>query len=101
MHPDAAVEVIVCLLLEGQLDIAPNRTATGFFCAAVGRFHDSRAAAGHHCESEPGNGCTHLSSQLVVGILSFDSGRSENGYAWADEMQHPESAQKIAQHAQE
>src|SRR6266436_4030044 len=55
MQPDAVIEVSVGNLLEWQLNIAADRAATDFFCAAVGRFHDAGPAASHHSESESRN----------------------------------------------
>ncbi len=51
MQPYAAIEIGVRRLLRGELDSASNRAATSFFGAAVCRFHDARAAAGHDGES--------------------------------------------------
>src|SRR5438093_11622936 len=52
MHPHAAIEINVCWLLGGQLDRASDRTAGGFFGAAVCRFHDARAASGDYGETK-------------------------------------------------
>ena len=54
---DVEVEVGVAGLLVRQLDGAADRVAAGFLAAAVGRFHDARAAAGDDREAgrrEPG-----------------------------------------------
>src|SRR5207253_8202673 len=64
MQPDTTIEIRVGCLLEWQLDVASNRAASDLFCAAIGRLHDARAAAGHHCEAKPGNSCAHLKSQF-------------------------------------
>ena len=40
-------DIRVGLLFVGQLDVAADGEAVGLHGAAVGRFHDSRAAAGH------------------------------------------------------
>ncbi len=101
MHPHAAIEVSVCRLLGRQLDGASDGAATDFFGAAVRRFHDAGAAAGHDREPEPCNGRAHFSSQLVMRIVAFNSRRAENGYARADEVERAKSAQKIAHHSQE
>src|SRR6266566_9847359 len=101
MHPHAAIEVIVCRLLEGQLNVAADRAATNFLGATVCRLHDARAAAGHHCEPKPRNGRAHFSGEFVMRIVSFNPGRAENGYAWTNEMQYTKTAQKIAHHSQE
>src|ERR1700744_1143061 len=39
-------DVLVRSLLKRQLDIQPDRFATGFFRSAVGCFHDAGASAG-------------------------------------------------------
>jgi hypothetical protein len=88
-------------LLEGQLDIASDRAAADFFGAAVRRFHNARAAAGHNREPEARNGRAHFSSELVMGIVLFDSRRTEDGYARADEVEGAKSTQKIAHHSQQ
>jgi len=38
-------DVLVRALFVGQPDIQPDRLATGLVGAAIGRFHDARAAA--------------------------------------------------------
>src|SRR6266542_1715684 len=101
MHSHAAIEVSVRRLLERQLDVAADRAATDFFGAAVCCFHDAGSAAGHDSESEPRDSSSHFSGELVMRIVSFDSGRSKNGYAWSDKMEYPKTAQEIAHHSQE
>src|SRR6266496_1336526 len=101
MHSHAAIEVSVRRLLGGQLYVAADRAATDFFGAAVCCFHDAGSAAGHYREPEPCDGRAHFSSEFVMRIVSFDSGRSKNGYAWSDKMEDTKSAQKIAHHSQE
>src|SRR6476660_3474616 len=68
MQPDTTIEIHVGSLLEWQLDVASNRAATDLFCAAVGRFHNARAAASHYREAEPGNRRTHFQGQFVMRI---------------------------------
>src|SRR6266566_3965809 len=55
MQPDTTIEIHVGCLLKWQLDVASNRAAADFFCAAIGRLHDTRAATGHNREAKPGN----------------------------------------------
>jgi len=72
MQPYTTIEIHVGYLLEWQLDVASNRAATDLFCAAVGRFHNARAAASHHCEAEPRNRRAHFPRQFVMRIVRFD-----------------------------
>ena len=101
MHSHAAVEIGVRRLLEGQLNITANGAATDFFGATVCRFHNAGPAPGHDCESESRNRRAHFSSELVMRIVAFDSGRAENGHTRADEVKGAKPAQEIAHHFQQ
>src|SRR5437762_10282764 len=100
MHPDAAIEISVCGLLGCQLNVAADGAATGLFGAAVRRFHDPGAAAGHDSESELRDGRAHFPSELAIRIIAFNPSRAENGHTWTDEVQDAKSAQKIAHDSQ-
>src|ERR1700722_9876205 len=78
--------------------LQPTESA-GFLGAAIGRFHDARAAAGHHGESGPGQARTNLAGQLVVGLILRESGRPEYRHARADEMQGSESVEEFPEDA--
>src|SRR4030095_6968100 len=101
MQSDTTIEIHVRYLLEWQRDVASNRATTDLFCAAVGRLHNARAAAGHHRESEPGNRRAHLQGQFVMRIVRLDSRRAEDGYARTNEMKSAISAQEIAHDSQQ
>src|ERR1700745_3674982 len=73
MQPDTTIEIHVGYLLEWQLDGASNCPAPDLFCAAVGRLHNTWAAAGHYREAEPCNRRAHLPGQFVMRIVRFDS----------------------------
>src|SRR5207249_8406260 len=88
-------------LLEWQLNVASDRAAADFFCAAVGRFHDPGSAASHHREAESRNRRAHFSRQLVVRIVRLDTGGAKDGYARPHEMQHAKSVQKIPHHSEQ
>ena len=75
---DSQVDVLVEGLLEGQLDVAPDRKPPSFAGAAVGRLHDAGSASGDDGEAAPGQQRAQPSRLGVHGIGVGDPGRAED-----------------------
>src|SRR5207253_2228803 len=54
LHRDESIKIRIGILLGRQFDIATDGGTARFASPAIGRFHDSRAAARHHSESKIG-----------------------------------------------
>src|SRR6266700_1757898 len=101
MHPHALIQIGVCRLLGRKLDIAANRATTDLFRATVGCFHDAGPAASHDSEPEPGNGCAHFSSELVIRVVTLNPGRAKDGHTRTDKVESAKSAQEITHHSEQ
>ncbi len=71
------------------------------FRAAIGRFHQAWAGAGHNGKAKSGDARAHLTGELIFRCVGFDPSRAKNGHARADKMKHPETAQKIRHDSKE
>ena len=93
---DPAIQVGILLLFDRQRDIASDRPSAGLAGPTIGRLHQSRAAAGHHRESQTGDPRAEVPSDLIVGMPFGPPRRAEDRYARSDEMQTAKAADELA-----
>src|SRR5262249_39729732 len=98
-HPP--IEVPVWRLLERKFDVAADGESAGVFRAAVGGFHQSRSAAGHHRETKAADAASDFARDRVVRMRLAETRRSENRDTRADKMQRAKAADEIAHRAPE
>src|SRR4051794_8749391 len=92
------VDVAVDVLLEGQLDVQPDRARADLMGAAVGRLHRARAAAGDHGEAGAAQPPADLPGQLVLGASGRRARRAEHRHAALDPVQRLEAHLDLAAH---
>src|SRR5262249_51408257 len=78
-----------------------DRAAARFLRAAVRGLHDPGTAAGHHREAALRQAVADLAGEQVVRMSVAEARRAEHGHARADEVQLPEAADAVEQHAQD
>jgi len=77
-------QVFVRLLFQGQVDVQTDRGALGLQGALVGRFHESRAAAGDDRKARLDEEVGQLGRVFVERVFRLGAGRTENGHGRAD-----------------
>ena len=95
----AEVDVLVQLLLAGELDVAADRQAACLMAAAVDRLHHPGATAGDDREATAREGCPKVAAGLVDGLVRFRARRAEDGYSGPDIVQGVEALDKLRQDA--
>jgi hypothetical protein len=101
MQGYATIQIAIRFLLVRKLNIATYGTASHFFGAAIGRFHDTGAAPGHDGEAQPRDRCAHLARQFIWRAPRGHARGTENGDARTDEVEDAKPAQEIPHYAQE
>ena len=98
---NGVIEIPIGQLFLGQLDVAPHRTASGLACAAVHRFHQTRAATGHRGESKFGHAPAHFTPELVQRMRLAVPRRTEHGHARPNEVECSESLDEVRKGSQD
>src|SRR5258707_14645411 len=101
MQGHATIQIAIRFLLVRKLDIAAYGTASHFFGATIGCFHDTGAASGHNGETQPRNRCAHLARQFIRRASRGHARGTENSDARTDEVEKAKPPQEIAHYAQE
>jgi len=97
---DAEVDVVVHVLLVGELDIAADRDAASFFAAPVGGLHDPWPATGDHSEAALGQGPARGDRGLVKRIRVGYPGRTEDRHRRTQARERVKPFDELAQDAQ-
>src|SRR6266849_6420878 len=74
---DTEVDVVVELLLVGQLDVAAHGQAAGLLATSVDRFHHPGPASGDDRKPAAGEGGAKLTAVCVVRVGWLRAGRTE------------------------
>lgn len=93
---DGCIHIRIHFLFERQLNIATDGAAAILESPAVGSFHDPRSAARHCIETQQSDPLADLACHLVIRMVFFEAGRSENGDGGADEVEGTETLDKLA-----
>ncbi len=100
MEFDRLVGIAVHVLLEGELDVEPERSRTRFVRALVGRFHEARPATSDDRISRLAEQARGLDGRFVGGLSRLDPRRTENGYRLAEFRERVESFHELAHDTQ-
>jgi hypothetical protein len=94
---DAEVDVLVHVLFERQLDVAPDRQAASVTAATIGRLHHPGSASGD--DRQPGSGqlLTDLTGLFVQKVLWPDPGGPEHADGRGDRGQRVEALHELRQ----
>ena len=93
------VEVAVGLLFARQADVAAQAQAAGLACAAIGGFHDARAAARHDGEARSRERAADFARQLVIAVRLGEARGAEDRDAGPVELEALEAVQELEEEA--
>ena len=95
---DKPVEIGVRPLFARQLDIATQAQPTRPLCPAIGRFHQTRATAGHDDETGARQRLAHLLGERIVSMMLVEARGPEDGDAGSLEIEALEATQKLEEY---